>query len=215
MNAQVGPPPAPPPRRVLLAYLSNPEHLNALFSFLALVVSIAALIVTTLTLSDQRKVNALQIELNTFERQRQLRVYASRVSMWVQVGEDASSVKPRGLDIQVSNRSPVPVRSATPFVPSVDAAGVHGTLGVDVGDIPPCTEITYRVYARPPQSIRREEQSAAFGVYVVFAETVNVWKLTSHGLEPATASQYRPDQTGTLGVIRLSSTPLADCGEGA
>jgi hypothetical protein len=195
--------------------LLTPEHLNAYFSGLALVVSIMALIVTALTLSDQGKVNALQIEVNNFERQRQLRVYASRVSTWIQVGEEASSVKPRGLDIQVSNRSPVPIRSATPFLPLIDDSGTTSTRGVDLGDIPPCTEITYRVFAREPQSIERKEQAASFGVYVVFSETTNVWKLTSHGLELTSAQQNQADTTGMIGVIRENSAPLADCGEGA
>ncbi|GIH09452.1 hypothetical protein Rhe02_75190 [Rhizocola hellebori] len=213
-DLELAPAPSPTTRRIP-AYLRKPEHLNAAFSGLALVVAVLALIVTVLTLNDQRKVNMLQIELNNFERQRQMRIYASRVSTWVQVGDEASSVKPRGLDIQMSNRSVVPIRSVTPFLPLVDNAGVTSTVGVDLGDIPPCTQIFYRVFARSPQSIERREQRASFGVFVVFSETVNVWKLTSHGLDLIPADQHVPDTTGILGVVRESSAPLADCGEGA
>ncbi|GAA1387000.1 hypothetical protein [Catellatospora chokoriensis] len=182
---------------------------------MALIVSVLALVVTALTLQDQRRVNELQTELNNFERQRQLRIYASRVSTWIQVGDDASSVRPRGLDILVSNRSPVPVRSVTPFLPLIGDDGVAGVRGVDVGDIPPCAEVTFRVFARSPQSIQRKEQSASFGVYVVFAETTNVWALTSHGLDLTRAELNPADTTGALGYIRGSQEPLADCGEGA
>jgi len=189
------------------------DYVNTWFSGLAVIVSAVALILTGVTLADQQVVNSHQIDLDNLQYQRQQRVYASRVSIWVQVGEEATSVRPRGFDIQVANRSPVPIRSVTMYVPLIGRSDEEFTGSVVVGDMPPCTQVSFRVFARAPVSIERRDEQASFGVSMVFSETVNTWRLTNDGLDLLTAKP--PGETGAVGAIRDDPRDLAVCGEGA
>ncbi|GIF97210.1 hypothetical protein [Catellatospora citrea] len=211
------PPPAAPARRIRLRRGPVPgvDRFNAMVTGGTLLVSVVALVFTALTLSDQQSVNEMQLELNTIERQRQLRIYSSRVSMWVQVGDEASTVRPRGLDVQIANRSPVPVRAVTAYAHLLKADGATAERGIVLGDIPPCSQISYRVFARSPWAIERRDHVESFGLSLVFLERTNTWRLTYRDLEPTAADQAKSDPEGAVGAITDDATPLSDCGEGA
>jgi hypothetical protein len=184
---------------------------GAVFALLALIGSGAALVYTAKAWDEQKTLNEQQIALNKVTKERERRVYSSRVALWATVGTDFSSVRPAGIDINVQNRSPVPLRRMRLLVPI--ESGRIAELRIE--DLPPCSGRTMRI--APPAGERfaatSEQWLGYAAVTLEFEETGRFWRLGDKGLTQLDAeSATNADQLQRTTPTERSVT---DCGEGA
>ncbi|WP_203913501.1 hypothetical protein [Rhizocola hellebori] len=184
---------------------------GAVFALLALIGSAAALVYTAKAWDAQKTLNEQQIALNTVTQERQRRVYSSRVALWATVGTDFSSIRPAGIDINVQNRSPVPLRRMRLLVPLESGRVAEARIE----DLPPCSGRTMRI--APPAGERFASTSEQWlgyaAVALEFEETGRFWRLGEKGLTQLDSES--PPNTAHLQRTVPAELSVTDCGEGA
>ncbi len=184
---------------------------GAVFALFALIGSAVALVYTANAWEAQKTLNEQQIALNTVTQQRERRVYSSRVALWATVGTDFSSVRPAGIDINVQNRSPVPLRRMRLLVPLESGRVAEARIE----DLPPCSGRTMRI--APPAGERfaptSEQWLGYAAVELEFKETDRFWRLGEQGLTQLDFES--PPNTDHLQRSSPAELAVTDCSEGA
>ena len=181
---------------------------SALIAVMALVVALAAGY-------SQLRLNAQQADLNDAAKARAERVNAARVAVWAQVGPDESSVRPAGLDVTIQNRSPVPLQQVHVLAPLGNPAG-EGSA--DVGELLPCTLVTFRLVPPADGAFRIPANSwlGYPGLRLRFGETGREWMLDNGRLRTPTEldeQELRSAAASALRVLKPMATAAGDCGE--
>jgi hypothetical protein len=182
-----------------------------LAAIVALWVSAKALTISDETWRSQRVLNSQQIELNEQSQRRDQQVYSSRVSMWATIGTVSSSVLPRGLDVHLQNRAPVPLHGVRIIAPLR-----QGEASVELGDLPPCVIDTLRI-APPTGGSFAAVRNAWLGytsLSLVFTETGRGWRVTADRIELLRRPLPEPSGPG-LQQANRNRESVGDCGEGS
>lgn len=198
------------------------------------VVAVVALIISTYTIAQQVHLNRQQLQLNEqqhrlneYSAMREERKYSTRVAMWSAPGDAYfSSVLPRGINLSIQNRSPVPLRNV--HVRATLASGHVG--GVSLPEMPPCTIRRYRI--APPEGEGFKKDNGRFARYVglslYFWVDNNYWLLTSDNLKKSVEAEESGSTRRLRGYPVESFDPnpntnqnempqaalVQDCGEG-
>ncbi|WP_155368086.1 hypothetical protein [Catellatospora vulcania] len=182
---------------------------GAVVAALALLISLMALVFSADGWRQQHALNEQQHELNQLARERQLRVYSSRVALWAEFGAESSSTLPAGLDVSVQNRSPVPLQRIR-LAAMLDGGS---PAAAELRDLPPCTISTFRL--APPDSAgfaRDQDSQLSYNLVTLqFRVAGQLWTLAPDGL--ASLPEQPPPPPAELRVLRLVVSAVGDCGE--
>ncbi|WP_433343947.1 hypothetical protein [Micromonospora sp. CA-111912] len=210
-----------PRRRILPARRQRPgqpperaratDWMQALSSFVTVIVAIPALVIATVTYRDQQEINRSQIEMAQLERGRFEQRYAARVAYWW--------VRPAGTRLgpgrfKVQNRSPVPIRGIGMRVTPTQKPGTPVPHIYNVPAAPPCVILTIDL---PPLS--QDVDMALWinhppAVELQFTDPTGPWLLSSDGLERDKGAP--PNAIRWQSALEVDGTreSAGDCGEG-
>ena len=178
-------------------------------------VAAVALCVAVGAFVGQAKINSQQVQFNQHAEDRIERIYSSRVALWAVIGRRTTSVLPAGLDVQIQNRSPVPILDVSIVAPLVQGSGPAKPGRVQLGSVPPCTISSVRI-APPEGWALRKTPDAWLGyqdLSLLFSAAGRRWSLTPSGLGPDPGAV--PTTVPDLIVVPLGQKAADTCGEAA
>lgn len=195
--------------------VARPTWSQARATWFSGVIAALALCIAAGAFLGQAKINSQQVQLNRYAEDRIERIYSSRVALWAVIGSRTTSVLPAGLDVQIQNRSPVPILDVSIVASLVQASGPAIPGRVQLGSVPPCTISSVRI-APPDGWALRKTPDAWLGyqdLSLLFSAAGRRWSLTPGGLDPATDAV--PTTVPDLIVVPLGQKPADTCGEAA
>lgn len=202
------------------------ELLAAIANAVALVMSMAALGLSTWALKDQIKTNQSQMKVDDIEQEQYKRRYVARVAIWLEqpsgsagtaAATPGASPGRAGGRLLVQNRASAPAVNvwldATAVPMGLGGAPVSGTIMLP--NIPPCSLLSFSLPVTMREGFTAGMETGLTVTDIRFTDgATNSWKRTSLG--EVTAEAVAPgagEQQSLPAHLKINFEGVQDCGE--